>query len=378
MSENTPNNPSQGAAGGYGYDAGAHPAQDASLPGQAAQPGNAAQATQPSQPVQPSQQGNVAQSAAPVTPQQPVQSEPVQPQQAPQPAQVNANAQPSAEAQAAPAQPGQPADASQPGAAQPGVAPQPGVAQPGVAPQPGQPGQATYAPSAPHPAVKALGATWNAFLDVFSSNPATAHARISSAGAWGWIVPTTLQALVGAFFFSQLVILAAVVMMSMLGYMFGGRSGAAYGGAYAAQAVPTGRMILAYVLMALAIFGVQVLRGVQLQLTARIGKAPASFTASMHAVSVSSLALIPSFLVLNLLVFFLTLTRSGGGAFFLTMLMVLVLAFAVFSGEALTYLGLNRLGRFAKSPIIMHAALSTAWVLASMVVYYVAIRLMGS
>ena len=347
MSENTPNNPSQGAAGGYGYDAGAHPAQDASLPGQAAQP---------------SQQGNVAQSAAPVAPQQPVQ-----PQQAPQPAQVNANAQPSAEAEASPAQPGQPA-----------AAPQLDAPQPGVAPQPGQSGQATYAPSAPHPAVKALGATWNAFLDVFSSNPATAHARISSAGAWGWIVPTTLQALVGAFFFSQLVILAAVVMMSMLGYMFGGRSGAAYGGAYAAQAVPTGRMILAYVLMALAIFGVQVLRGVQLQLTARIGKAPASFTASMHAVSVSSLVLIPSFLLLNLLVFFLRLTRSGDGAFFLTMLMVLVLAFAVFSGEALTYLGLNRLGRFAKSPIIMHAALSTAWVLASMVVYYVAIRLMGA
>ena len=345
MSENTPNNPSQGAsaAGGYGYDAGARPAQDASLP------------AQPQQPTQP---------AAPVAPQQSVQSEPVQPQQAPQPAQANANAQPNAEAQAAPAQPGQPAAAPQPDATQPG--------------QPGQPGQAVYAPSAPHPAVKALGATWNAFLDVFSSNPATAHARISSAGAWGWIVPTTLQALVGAFFFSQLLFLAAVVAMSMLGYMFGGRSGAAYGGAYAAQAIPTGRMILAYVLMALAIFGVQVLRGVQLQLTARIGKAPSSFTASMHAVSVSSLALIPSFLVLNLLVFFLTLTRSGDGAFFLTMLMVLVLAFAVFSGEALTYLGLNRLGRFAKSPIIMHAALSTAWVLASMVVYYVAIRLMGA
>ena len=349
MSENTPNNPSQGAAGGYGYDAGAHPAQDASLPGQAAQP---------------SQQGNVAQSAAPVAPQQPVQ-----PQQAPQPAQVNANAQPNTEAQAAPAQPGQPAAAPQLDAPQPG-APQPG------APQPGQPGQATYAPSAPHPAVKALGATWNAFLDVFSSNPATAHARISSAGAWGWIVPTTLQALVGAFFFSQLVILAATVAMSMMGYMYG--RGGAYGGAYASQAVPTGRMILAYVLMALAIFGVQVLRGVQLQLTARIGKAPASFTASMHAVSVSSLALIPSFLVLNLLVFFMTLSRSGDGASFLTMLMGLVLAFAVFSGEALTYLGLNRLGRFAKSPIIMHAALSTAWVFASMIVYYVAIRLMGA
>ncbi|MEZ7668784.1 hypothetical protein [Rothia sp. 27098_8_27] len=358
MSENTPNNPSQGAAGGYGYDAGAHPAQDASLPGQAAQPGNAAQAAQPSQ------QGNVAQSAAPVAPQQPVQ-----PQQAPQPAQVNANAQPNTEAQAAPAQPGQPAAAPQLDA------PQPGAAQPGAA-QPGQPGQATYAPSAPHPAVKALGATWNAFLDVFSSNPATAHARISSAGAWGWIVPTTLQSLVGAFFFSQLVILAATVAMSMMGYMYG--RGGAYGGAYASQAVPTGRMILAYVLMALAIFGVQVLRGVQLQLTARIGKAPASFTASMHAVSVSSLVLIPSFLLLNLLVFFMTLSRSGDGASFLTMLMGLVLAFAVFSGEALTYLGLNRLGRFAKSPIIMHAALSTAWVFASMIVYYVAIRLMGA
>lgn len=340
MSENTPNNPSQGAAGGYGYDAGARPAQDASLPGQAAQSGNAAQAAQPSQPVQSSQQGNAAQPAAPVAPQQP----------------------------------GQPAAAPQLDAPQPGTA-QPGTAQPGAA-QPGQPGQATYAPSAPHPAVKALGATWNAFLDVFSSNPATAHARVSAAGVWGWIVPTTLQALVGAFFFSQLVILATVVAMSMMGYMYG--RGGAYGGAYAAQAVPTGRMILAYVLMALAIFGVQVLRGVQLQLTARIGKAPASFTASMHAVSVSSLALIPSFLVLNLLIFFLTLTRSGGGAFFLTMLMVLVLAFAVFSGEALTYLGLNRLGRFAKSPIIMHAALSTGWVLASMVVYYVAIRLMGA
>lgn len=350
MSENTPNNPSQGAsaAGGYGYDAGARPAQDASLP---AQPGNAAQPQQPTQP------------AAPVAPQQSVQSEPVQPQQAPQPAQA-APAQPNAEAQAASAQPSQPAAAPQFDATQPGAA------------QPGQSGQATYAPSAPHPAVKALGATWNAFLDVFSSNPATAHARISSAGVWGWIVPTTLQALAGAFFFSRLVILAAVVMMSMMGYMYG--RGGAYGGAYAAQAVPTGRMILAYVLMALAIFGVQVLRGVQLQLTARIGKAPASFTASMHAVSVSSLALIPSFLVLNLLVFFMTLSRSGDGASFLTMLMVLVLAFAVFSGEALTYLGLNRLGRFAKSPIIMHAALSTAWVFASMIVYYVAIRLMGA
>lgn len=39
MSENTPHNPQQGdsAAAGYGYDAGARPAQDASLTGQPAQ-----------------------------------------------------------------------------------------------------------------------------------------------------------------------------------------------------------------------------------------------------------------------------------------------------------------------------------------------------
>ena len=53
MSENTPHNPLQGdsAAGGYGYDAGARPAQDASLTGQSAQ------AAQPVQPTQPTQQG---------------------------------------------------------------------------------------------------------------------------------------------------------------------------------------------------------------------------------------------------------------------------------------------------------------------------------
>ena len=72
--------------------------------------------------------------------------------------------------------------------------------------------------------MKALGATWNAFLDVFSSNPATAHSA-SLPQVRGWIVPTTLQALVGAFFFSQLVILAATVAMSMMGYMYG-RGGA--------------------------------------------------------------------------------------------------------------------------------------------------------
>ena len=55
MSENTPHNPQQGdsAAAGYGYDAEARPAQDASLTGQPAQAAQPAQPTQPTQPTQP-------------------------------------------------------------------------------------------------------------------------------------------------------------------------------------------------------------------------------------------------------------------------------------------------------------------------------------
>ena len=54
MSENTPHNPQQGdsAAAGYGYDAGARPAQ----------------AAQPAQPTQPAQQGAPAQGAQPQQP----------------------------------------------------------------------------------------------------------------------------------------------------------------------------------------------------------------------------------------------------------------------------------------------------------------------
>lgn len=334
MSENTPNNPSQGAsvAGGYGYDAGARPAQDASLP---AQPGNAAQAAQPT---------------APVAPQQPVQ-----PQQAPQPAQANANAQPNAEAQAVPAQPGQPAAAPQSDATQPGAA------QPG---QPGQPGQAVYAPSAPHPAVKALGATWNAFLDVFSSNPATAHARISSAGVWGWIVPTTLQAIISAFFLTQL----------SLGFVkFALRD--AYG--LVAYKINFGQVFLAFLVFLVVSAVVLVLRGVQILLTARIGKVPANFSSSMQVVAVSCLPLIPTYILLSLVALFMRGVSSNEGFGFIFVLLGLVMSFAVFSGEALIYLGLNRLGRFAKSPVIMHALLSTAWVLAVMVVYFITFRMLN-
>lgn len=333
MSENTPNNPSQGAsvAGGYGYDAGAHPAQDASLP---AQPGNAAQAAQPQQPAQP---------AAPVAPQQPVQPEPVQPQQAPQPA------------QAAPAQPGQPAAAPQPDATQPGAA------QPG---QPGQPAQAVYVPAAPNPFVTALRATWDAFLEVFAGKPGPAQSRLAASGLWGWVIPSLLQAIISAFFLTQL----------SLGFVkFALRD--AYG--LVAYKINFGQVFLAFLVFLVVSAVVLVLRGVQILLTARIGKVPANFSSSMQVVAVSCLPLIPTYILLSLVALFMRGVSSNEGFGFIFVLLGLVMSFAVFSGEALIYLGLNRLGRFAKSPVIMHALLSTAWVLAVMVVYFITFRMLN-
>ena len=326
MSENTPNNPSQGASatGGYGYDAGARPAQDASLP---AQPGNAAQ------------------------PQQPAQPEPVQPQQAPQPAQA-APAQPNAEAQAAPAQPGQPAAAPQPDATQPGAA------------QPGQPGQAVYVPAAPNPFVTALRATWDAFLEVFAGKPGPAQSRLAASGLWGWVIPSLLQAIISAFFLTQL----------SLGFVkFALRD--AY--ALVAYKITFGQVFLAFLVFLVVSAVVLILRGVQILLTARIGKVPANFSSSMQVVAVSCLPLIPTYILLSLVALFMRGVSSNEGFGFIFVLLGLVMSFAVFSGEALIYLGLNRLGRFAKSPVIMHALLSTAWVLAVMVVYFITFRMLN-
>lgn len=332
MSENTPNDPSQGAsaAGGYGYDAGARPAQDASLP------------AQPQQPAQP---------AAQVTPQQPVQSEPVQPQQAPQPAQA-APAQPNAEAQAAPAQPSQPAAAPQFDATQPGAA------------QPGQPGQAVYVPAAPNPFVTALRATWDAFLEVFAGKPGPAQSRLAASGLWGWVIPSLLQAIISAFFLTQL----------SLGFVkFALRD--AYG--LVAYKINFGQVFLAFLVFLVVSAVVLVLRGVQILLTARIGKVPANFSSSMQVVAVSCLPLIPTYILLSLVALFMRGVSSNEGFGFIFVLLGLVMSFAVFSGEALIYLGLNRLGRFAKSPVIMHALLSTAWVLAVMVVYFITFRMLN-
>ena len=310
MSENTPHNPQQGdsAAAGYGYDAGARPAQDASLTGQPAQ------AAQPAQPTQPAQQGAPAQGAQP---QQPA---------------------------------GQP------------IPPVQGQAYPGA--QPGQPAQAVYAPAAPNPFVTALRASWDAFLEVFAGKPGPAQSRLAASGLWGWVIPSLLQAIISAFFLTQL----------SLGFVKFALSDAYDLVAYKNN---FGKVFLAFLVFLVVSAVVLILRGVQILLTARIGKAPANFSSSMQVVAVSCLPLIPTYILLSLVALFMRGVSSNEGFGFIFVLLGLVMSFAVFSGEALIYLGLNRLGRFAKSPVIMHALLSTAWVLAVMVVYFITFRMLN-
>ena len=310
MSGKTPHNPQQGdsAAAGYGYDAGARPTQDASLTGQPAQ------AAQPAQPTQPAQQGAPAQGAQP---QQPA---------------------------------GQP------------IPPVQGQAYPGA--QPGQPAQAVYAPAAPNPFVTALRASWDAFLEVFAGKPGPAQSRLAASGLWGWAIPSLLQAIISAFFLTQL----------SLGFVkFAVRD--AY--ALVAYKITFGQVFLAFLVFLVVSAVVLILRGVQILLTARIGKAPANFSSSMQVVAVSCLPLIPTYILLSLVALFMRGVSSNEGFGFIFVLLGLVMSFAVFSGEALIYLGLNRLGRFAKSPVIMHALLSTAWVLAVMVVYFITFRMLN-
>lgn len=275
-----------------------------------------------------------------------------QPAQAAQPAQPTQPAQQGAPAQGA--QPQQPA--GQP------IPPVQGQAYPGA--QPGQPAQAVYAPAAPNPFVTALRASWDAFLEVFAGKPGPAQSRLAASGLWGWAIPSLLQTIISAFFLTQL----------SLGFVkFAVRD--AY--ALVAYKITFGQVFLAFLVFLVVSAVVLILRGVQILLTARIGKAPANFSSSMQVVAVSCLPLIPTYILLSLVALFMRGVSSNEGFGFIFVLLGLVMSFAVFSGEALIYLGLNRLGRFAKSPVIMHALLSTAWVLAVMVVYFITFRMLN-
>lgn len=262
-----------------------------------------------------------------------------------------------------PAQQGAPAQGAQPQqpAGQP-IPPVQGQAYPGA--QPGQPAQAVYAPAAPNPFVTALRASWDAFLEVFAGKPGPAQSRLAASGLWGWAIPSLLQTIISAFFLTQL----------SLGFVkFAVRD--AY--ALVAYKITFGQVFLAFLVFLVVSAVVLILRGVQILLTARIGKVPANFSSSMQVVAVSCLPLIPTYILLSLVALFMRGVSSNEGFGFIFVLLGLVMSFAVFSGEALIYLGLNRLGRFAKSPVIMHALLSTAWVLAVMVVYFITFRMLN-
>lgn len=262
-----------------------------------------------------------------------------------------------------PAQQGAPAQGAQPQqpAGQP-IPPVQGQAYPGA--QPGQPAQAVYAPAAPNPFVTALRASWDAFLEVFAGKPGPAQSRLAASGLWGWAIPSLLQTIISAFFLTQL----------SLGFVkFALRD--AY--ALVAYKITFGQVFLAFLVFLVVSAVVLILRGVQILLTARIGKVPANFSSSMQVVAVSCLPLIPTYILLSLVALFMRGVSSNEGFGFIFVLLGLVMSFAVFSGEALIYLGLNRLGRFAKSPVIMHALLSTAWVLAVMVVYFITFRMLN-
>ena len=99
-------------------------------------------------------------------------------------------------------------------------------------------------------------------------------------------------------------------------------------------------------------------------LTARTGKVPVTFASSMQVVAVSTLTVAPTYIVLSLVALFMRGISSNEGFGFIFVLGAV--ASSLFSlVRPSSTLVLNRLGRFVKSPIIMHATLSTAWVLPS-------------
>jgi hypothetical protein len=179
---------------------------------------------------------------------------------------------------------------------------------------------------------------------------------------WGWVIPSLLHAIISAFFLTQLS-LGIVKFMLRDAYSL------------VAYKITFGQVFLAFLMFLVVSAVVLILRGVQIMLTARIGKVPATFSSSMQVVAVSSLPVIPTYILLSLVALFMRGVSSNEGFGFIFVLLGLLMSFAVFSGEALIYLGLNRLGRAAKSPVIMHALLSTAWVLTVMVVYFIAFRM---
>ena len=232
-----------------------------------------------------------------------------------------------------------------------------------------QQNQQSQAPAAPNHFALAFKGVWGAFLDIFKSNPTGAHDRMQQHPLWGWLIACTLQSVVGALFVmaflntyaGQIFRVVFVVTKDTAKYT---------SGAYTAA-----EGFLLFLIFLIVIFGVLVLRGVGLMLTARIGKSQMGFNSAMDIVGTAVLPQIPAFLVLFFLSFLLphASTMTDTYAASQPPILVMMIVFAVFSvivGESLLYLGQAKVANTEKSVFFMYVVLSTAFVLAGILVLY--------
>ena len=232
-----------------------------------------------------------------------------------------------------------------------------------------QQNQQSQAPAAPNHFALAFKGVWGAFLDIFKSNPTGAHDRMQQHPLWGWLIACTLQSVVGALFVmaflntyaGQIFRVVFVVTKDTAKYT---------SGAYTAA-----EGFLLFLIFLIVIFGVLVLRGVGLMLTARIGKSQMGFNSAMDIVGTAVLPQIPAFLVLFFLSFLLphASTVTDTYAVWQRPILVMMIVFAVFSvivGESLLYLGQAKVANTEKSVFFMYVVLSTAFVLAGILVLY--------
>ena len=232
-----------------------------------------------------------------------------------------------------------------------------------------QQNQQSQAPAAPNHFALAFKGVWGAFLDIFKSNPTGAHDRMQQHPLWGWLIACTLQSVAGALFIM-------VFLNSHTGYIFRALFVVTKDTAkYSAGKYTAAEGFLLFLIFLLLIFGVLVLRGVGLMLTARIGKSQMGFNSAMDIVGTAVLPQIPAFLVLFFLSFLLphASTMTDTYAASQRPILVMMIVFAVFSvivGESLLYLGQAKVANTEKSVFFMYVVLSTAFVLAGILVLY--------
>ena len=186
---------------------------------------------------------------------------------------------------------------------------------------------------------------------------------------WGWLIACTLQSVAGALFIM-------VFLNTYAGYIFRALFVVTKDTAkYSAGKYTAAEGFLLFLIFLLLIFGVLVLRGVGLMLTARIGKSQMGFNSAMDIVGTAVLPQIPAFLVLFFLSYLLphasTLTDTYAASQRpILVLMIVFAAFSVIVGESLLYLGQAKVANTEKSVFFMYVVLSTAFVLAGILVLY--------